>query len=68
MPAFPQNVPAGDYLVIEVQDLGSGMSLLYNAVLQQALDPFFTTKEVGQGTGLGFPRRVRHHERSFRAI
>ena len=22
-------------------------------VLQQALDPFFTTKDVGQGTGLG---------------
>lgn len=51
-PAFPQNVPAGDYLVIEVEDRGAGMS---PAVLAQALDPFFTTKEVGQGTGLGLP-------------
>ncbi len=51
-PAFPQNIPAGDYLAIEVADHGSGMSA---EVLGQALDPFFTTKEVGQGTGLGLP-------------
>jgi two-component system cell cycle sensor histidine kinase/response regulator CckA len=50
--AFPQNVPAGDYLVIEVEDRGCGMSA---DVLGQALDPFFTTKDVGQGTGLGLP-------------
>jgi two-component system cell cycle sensor histidine kinase/response regulator CckA len=52
LPAFPQNVPPGDYVVLEVEDPGSGMSA---AVLTQALDPFFTTKEVGQGTGLGLP-------------
>ena len=52
MPAFPQNIPPGDYLVVEVQDRGSGMS---PEVMAQALDPFFTTKEVGQGTGLGLP-------------
>jgi PAS domain S-box-containing protein len=52
LPAFPQNVPAGDYVAIEVADQGGGMS---PDVMLQALDPFFTTKEVGQGTGLGLP-------------
>jgi PAS domain S-box-containing protein len=52
LPAFPQNVPAGDYYVIEVEDKGAGMTA---EVLSQALDPFFTTKDVGQGTGLGLP-------------
>jgi PAS domain S-box-containing protein len=51
-PAFPQNVPPGDYVVLEVEDRGSGMT---PEILGQALDPFFTTKEVGKGTGLGLP-------------
>jgi PAS domain S-box-containing protein len=50
--AFPQQVPPGDYVLVEVEDHGSGMT---TEVLTQALDPFFTTKEVGQGTGLGLP-------------
>ena len=52
LPSFPENVPAGDYIVLDVQDNGCGMT---PEVLTQALDPFFTTKEVGQGTGLGLP-------------
>ena len=49
---FPQSVPPGDYVLLQVDDKGAGMT---PDVLTQSLDPFFTTKEVGQGTGLGLP-------------
>ncbi|KWV51950.1 hypothetical protein AS156_11215 [Bradyrhizobium macuxiense] len=41
---------AGDHLVIEVRDTGVGISPPH---LEKIFDPFFSTKEVGQGTGLG---------------
>ena len=43
-------VAQGDYVVLIVRDNGAGMS---DDVLARAGEPFFTTKEVGQGTGLG---------------
>ncbi|MHC2438335.1 hybrid sensor histidine kinase/response regulator [Bradyrhizobium sp. USDA 4451] len=41
---------AGDHLVIEVSDTGTGISPSH---LEKIFDPFFSTKQVGQGTGLG---------------
>ncbi len=38
------------HAVISISDTGAGMS---SDTLQRIFDPFFSTKEVGQGTGLG---------------
>jgi signal transduction histidine kinase/ActR/RegA family two-component response regulator len=43
-------LPPQDYVVIEVQDDGVGMT---PEVQQRAFEPYFTTKGVGDGTGIG---------------
>lgn len=46
----PELMPAGDYLLIEVSDTGTGIP---KENLGRIFEPFFSTKEVGAGTGLG---------------
>ncbi len=40
----------GEFLKLSVSDTGCGMD---DKTLQRIFDPYFTTKEVGQGSGLG---------------
>jgi PAS domain S-box-containing protein len=48
--AFNALDPQGSYVKITVADSGTGMPA---DVKERAFDPFYTTKAVGQGTGLG---------------
>lgn len=47
---LPERLASGDYVRLTVKDNGSGMDA---KTLRSATKPFFTTKEVGHGTGLG---------------
>ncbi|MEM6667553.1 MAG: ATP-binding protein, partial [Pseudomonadota bacterium] len=43
-------MPEDDFVMIEVADTGTGMP---TEVMEKIFEPFFSTKEVGKGTGLG---------------
>ncbi len=44
------NPQPGNYVQLTISDTGTGMD---KSTLERIFDPFYTTKEMGQGTGLG---------------
>lgn len=45
-----EDLPEGQYVEVNVTDTGNGISKDH---LQHVTEPFFTTKEIGKGSGLG---------------
>ncbi|OQX18408.1 MAG: hypothetical protein BWK76_07600 [Desulfobulbaceae bacterium A2] len=58
-----QEIAAGDYVVLRVQDSGSGIA---EAALERIFEPFFSSKAMGRsGTGLGLAivwNTIQDHE------
>jgi PAS domain S-box-containing protein len=49
-PVLETDVAPGEYVQLMVKDSGIGMS---QDVMKRAFEPFFTTRDVGEGTGMG---------------
>ena len=49
---FPESIPSGSYVQLKVTDTGMGMD---RDTVMHVFEPFYTTKERGEGTGLGLP-------------
>ena len=52
LPDLPPELAAGDYVLICIEDEGIGMD---PEIAAHVMEPFYTTKPEGKGTGLGLP-------------
>lgn len=63
---IPRHEPclAGNYLRLRVADNGCGMEA---EVMERIFDPFYTTKEIGKGTGIGLStvQGIMHQHQGF---
>jgi len=65
-PNGPLDLPAGDYLKLEVSDTGGGMT---KEVQAKIFDPFFSTKFAGRGLGLAVVQViVRDHGGAIKLV
>ena len=70
-PRTAQDAPRGDFVRVSVSDTGVGMT---PEVRARAIEPFFTTKEIGSGTGLGlsmvygFMKQIGGHARLYSEV
>lgn len=61
IPLYSDTLIAGDYVKLTISDRGRGMS---TEQLEHVFEPFYTTKVIGDGVGLGLATVygiVRHH-------
>lgn len=52
-PAVSDGALQGDFVTLTVADTGTGMS---TEVMAHIFEPFYTTKDIGKGSGLGLPQ------------
>ena len=64
-PAVRDGELSGDFVVVTVEDSGTGMSA---DVLTRIFEPFFTTKKIGEGSGLGLPQVYGFAQQSGGAV